>query len=84
LLSLGYNDTEHFYISKIEAFRKIKRVWNESRRRSKIKVKGRSLFEQIKELASYHDNFITNLFYAQKRDRSRICKKGSFRESEKK
>jgi hypothetical protein len=64
--SLGYNDTEHFYISKVEAFRKIKGVRNEGREAApKIKIKGRSLVEQIKELASYHDNFITNLFYAQ-------------------
>jgi hypothetical protein len=65
--SLGYNDGEHFCISKVEAFGKIKNVWNEGREAApKIKVKGQSLFEQIRELASYHDNHITNLLYAQK------------------
>jgi hypothetical protein len=79
LFSLGYNNIEHFYISKIEAFRKIERIWNEGREVApKIKVEGRNLFEQIKELTSYHDNFIINLFYAQKRKRSRICKESSF------
>jgi hypothetical protein len=31
MISLGYNDSEHFFISKIEVFGKIKNVWNEGK-----------------------------------------------------
>jgi len=80
-VSLGYNDTEHFRENRIWAFKKVKAVWNESRKRSKIKVKGRNIFNQIKELASYYDHNITILRYAQKGDRRRICQKNSSRKS---
>ena len=78
--SFGYNDPEHFWMNRVEALRKIKALWNKSRRRSKIKVKGRNFFNQIKELASYYDNYITILSFTQKGDWRRVCPKGSFRE----
>jgi hypothetical protein len=31
MISLGYNDSEHFFISKIEVFGKINNVWNEGK-----------------------------------------------------
>jgi len=37
--SYGYNDPEHFREDRTSAFKKVRRVWNESRKRSKIKVK---------------------------------------------
>jgi hypothetical protein len=79
--AFGYNDPEHFRQNRVWAFKKIKIVWNESRKRSKIKVKGQNLFNQIKELASYYDNNITILRYTQKRDRRRVCQKNTFRKS---
>ena len=65
----GYNDTEHFKQNRNWAFKKVKGIWNESRKRSKIKVKGRTIFNQIKELASYYDNNITILHYTQTRNK---------------
>jgi hypothetical protein len=31
MISLGYNDSEHFFISKIEVLGKINNVWNEGK-----------------------------------------------------
>lgn len=81
-VSLGYNDAEHFRQNRAWAFKKVKGVWQESRKRSKIKVKGRNIFDQIKELASYYDNNITILRYTQKGDRRRVCQKGASGKSE--
>ena len=80
-VSLGYNDPEHFYLNRAEAFKKVKMIWNKSRKRSKIKVKGRNIFNQIKDLASYYDHHITILRYTQKRNRTRIRQKNSVGES---
>jgi hypothetical protein len=67
--SLGYNDPERFGHTRVWAFKNIKALWKESRKRSKIRVKGRNIFNQIKDEASYYDNNISILRYTQKGDR---------------
>jgi len=69
------NDTKHSGLNRVLAFKKIKAVWNESRKLSKIKVKSRNIFESLKDLTSYYDHNITILRYTQKGDRRRICQK---------
>ncbi len=78
--SLGYNDPEHFRKNRVWAFKKVKAVWNENMKRSKINVRTQNIFNQIKELASYYENYIIILRYTQKRDWRRVCQKGTLRE----
>jgi len=69
-ISLGYNDTAHFFEknnTRSYYFNKVKGIWTVSRKHSRMRVNSKKMFLTLKKEASYYDCPASIVLRAEKR-----------------